>query len=212
MDSKKIKRDIKKNGYCIIPEFIDLDSAKEIRSIYFNILKSCPLHSQNDTFHFEDLKLDPWRKTAVGSSNGLGTRISQVLQTTYVGETFFPRKSTISKVIHKIITLRNLLTNVEPDFGSNPKENRYWNALRFHHYPCGGGHMSQHRDSHFPKILAKVLSLPLCAIPITNSSTPKSSAAKIKESIAGINDSPPSNENLFCPTYFVCKKLSKLTA
>ena len=154
MDSKKIKRDIKKNGYCIIPEFIDLDSAKKIRSIYFNILKSCPLHSQYDTFHFEDLKLDPWRKTAVGSSNGLGTRISQVLQTTYVGETFFPRNSTIYKVIHKIITLRNLLTNVEPDFGSNPKENRYWNALRFHHYPCGGGHMSQHRDSHFPKILA----------------------------------------------------------
>jgi len=31
-------------------------------------------------------------------------------------------------------------------------------------------------------------------------------------SIAGINVSPPSNENLFCPTNFVCRKFSKKTA
>ena len=34
----------------------------------------------------------------------------------------------------------------------------------------------------------------------------------IKKSIAGIKDSPPSKENLFCPTYFFCKKFSKVCA
>ena len=38
---------------------------------------------------------------------------------------------------------------------------------------------------------------------MTNSSTPLSAADSTKVSNAGISDSPPSKENLFCPTYFV---------
>jgi len=37
---------------------------------------------------------------------------------------------------------------------------------------------------------------------MTTSSTPLSAAILIRKSIAGIKDSPPSSENLFCPTYF----------
>ena len=155
MEKTKIEIDIKNNGYCIIPKFINVEYAKEIRKKYYEILKTSSLHSQDEKFHFEDLKLRPWRKTAVGSSNGLGTRISQVLQTTYIGENFFPTDSIIYLTLQKLINLRNILTNIRQDFGSNPNYDGYWNALRFHHYPSGGGHMSQHHDSHFPKILAK---------------------------------------------------------
>ena len=39
-----------------------------------------------------------------------------------------------------------------------------------------------------------------------------SAADEIMASSKGITDSPPSKENLFCPTYFVCKKDSKASA
>ncbi len=155
MEKTKIEIDIHNNGYCIIPKFIDIENAKIIRKEYFKIQKKSTLHPQDEVFHFEDLKLNPWRKTAVGSSNGLGTNISQVLQTTYIDEKFFPADNIIYLTSQRLINLRNILTNMRKDFGSNPIGDGYWNALRFHHYPCGGGHMSQHHDSHFPKILAK---------------------------------------------------------
>jgi len=154
MEHEQIELEVIRNGYCIIPNFIDQISAKEIRNEYFQIIQTNPLHSQSENFNFEDLKKNPWRKTAVGSSNGLGSNISQVLQTTYIGETFFKKDTTMSKVIKRVITLRNNLTNIDPHFGCNPQKDLYWNAIRFHHYPSGGGHMAQHHDSHFPKILA----------------------------------------------------------
>ena len=64
----------------------------------------------------------------------------------------------------------------------------------------------------FPKILVNTLSLPLWAIPMTNCFTPISAALSTTASIAGISDSFPSSENLFWPTYFVCKNASKETA
>ena len=154
METKKIQLEILENGYCIIPNFIDKKAANEIRNDYFNIQLNNPLHSQSHKFNFEKLNKCPWRKTAVGSTNGLGSNISQVIQTTYVGEKFFTKTSAFFKSIKKVIELRNYLTDMDLDFGSNPKQDGYWNAIRFHHYPSGGGHMAQHHDSHFPKILA----------------------------------------------------------
>ena len=155
MTNKEIELEVLKNGFCVIPNFISKISAIDIRNQYFKILKTSILHSQSEKFNFEDLEKLPWRKTAVGSSNGLGSKISQVLQTTYIGETFFKKESNIFNIIKKIVALRNNLTNMDPEFGCTPKQDRYWNAIRFHHYPSGGGHMAQHYDSHFPKILAR---------------------------------------------------------
>lgn len=153
MEIIKIKQEVKKNGYYILPNFISKNSAMEIRDEYFKIQKNYTLHSQTEKFHYEELSNHPWRKTTVGSSNGLGENISQILQTSYIGESFFKQNSTIFKTIKKTIELRNNLTKMNLNFGSNPNKDGYWNAIRFHHYPPGGGHMSKHHDMHFPKIL-----------------------------------------------------------
>ena len=53
---------------------------------------------------------------------------------------------------------------------------------------------------------------PRCGIPIQTSSKPRSAAAETIASVSGITDSPPSSENRFCPTNFVCKKDSNASA
>ena len=56
MEHKQIELEVIRNGYCIIPNFIDEISAKEIRNEYFQILQTKSLHSQSESFNFEDLK------------------------------------------------------------------------------------------------------------------------------------------------------------
>ena len=58
----------------------------------------------------------------------------------------------------------------------------------------------------FLNILVSVFKRPRCAMPITKSSTPSSDPFDTSTSRAGIRDSPPSMENLFCPTNFFPKK------
>ena len=56
---------------------------------------------------------------------------------------------------------------MDDNFGSivGFKTGTYWNASRIHHYPCGGGHMAEHADTHFPSILSKA-SIPFVQVAV----------------------------------------------
>jgi hypothetical protein len=49
---------------------------------------------------------------------------------------------------------------VDPSFGSNPEQDRFWNACRVHHYPRGGGFMATHQDTHFPQVIGAQIGKP----------------------------------------------------
>ncbi|SKZ88764.1 Uncharacterised protein [Mycobacteroides abscessus subsp. abscessus] len=61
-------------------------------------------------------------------------------------------------------------------------------------------------------MLANTLRRPRCGIPMTTSSSEYSALWSITASIIGMTDSAPSSEKRFCPTYFVCRKVSNASA
>ncbi len=63
-----------------------------------------------------------------------------------------------------------------------------------------------------PTMLASTLRRPRWAMPMTASSRRCSAAESMVASSSGMSDSPPSSEKRFCPTYLVCRKVSKASA
>ena len=61
-------------------------------------------------------------------------------------------------------------------------------------------------------MLARTLSRPRWAMPMTTSSRWARAAEVIAASSSGISDSPPSSEKRFCPTNLVCRKVSNASA
>jgi len=65
-------------------KYLSRGVAQQARNEYQEIVHSVTLHSQQERFNRFELDKEPWRKTAVGSTNGLGQSISQILQATYI--------------------------------------------------------------------------------------------------------------------------------
>ena len=151
MDNK-ILNDVCKNGFAVIENFIKKEIIADAKKEYFSLLKANKIHSQKERFSLEDLKKNVWRKSAVGSGNGLGQPISQVLQTTYFKETN-QNVANLIATANEAIFLRNSLDQRDKIFGFNPQKDGFWNATRVHHYPQGGGFMSGHRDTYFPQAM-----------------------------------------------------------
>ncbi len=156
-DLANIKECLKVDGYCILKNIIPHEIIENARVEYFQSIHQNYLHAQAESFLPEDILENPWRKTAVGSGNGVGEKYSQVLQTTYLPINNQKNFQNLSHCIKISVILRNKLTNMNKDFGFgfNFHQGTYWNASRVHHYPCGGGHMSEHADTHFPSILSE---------------------------------------------------------
>ena len=161
-----IKEELAIKGYSYLRDFIGQDVCVKARSEYFMSLEGTLLHAQNEPFDREQLQSQSWRKTAIGSGNGVGDKYSQVLQTTYMPFEYRNYKN-LQTCFQKAIVLRNQLTDIESDFGAidDSETSGFWNASRVHHYPCGGGHMAVHTDTHFPPILSKA-SLPFLQVAI----------------------------------------------
>ncbi len=63
-----------------------------------------------------------------------------------------------------------------------------------------------------PTMLASTFSRPRWGMPMTTSSSWCSAALSSTVSSSGITVSPPSSENRFWPTYFVCRNVSNASA
>jgi len=126
---------------------------RDARKEYLAAFSQFKLHAPTHKFKAEDLRTSPWRKLAIGSTNGLGESYAQLLQTTYFAESD-SRCPSLTKLWRLLRVLRNELADLEPSFGSNGARDGFWNACRIHHYPIGGGFMVEHRDTHFPSVLS----------------------------------------------------------
>ena len=152
-----IQESITLKGYHLIKEFIPAEICSSARDEYFQSMLALELNSQAKSFLPTDLLKNAWRKTAVGSGNGLGEKYSQVLQTTYMPLKNLEEFQGLNYCFNQAIQTRNQLTDMPKNFGSENslQPGAYWNASRIHHYPSGGGHMAEHKDTHFPAILGK---------------------------------------------------------
>lgn len=149
---EKILSDVKNEGFSIVESFIDKEITANARQEYLEIQKTQKLHSQKKRFSLNDLEQRPWRKSAIGSGNGNGYPIAQVLQTAYFREVN-SGVTNLSAAASSAIAIRNILDGKPEKFGMFPEKDRFWNATRVHHYPQGGGFMSSHKDTYFPDAL-----------------------------------------------------------
>jgi len=155
----EILNTIKNKGYYILQmnnafgELLD-SSLYEYKKLVMN--KKHKINPSSSSFKWDDIKDKYFTKYCIGSTNGLGNPIAQLLKTTYLPSSIeFLSKSqcNLFKLSKYLVTLRNLLSDLPVDFGYFPKKEKFWNASRIHHYPVGGGFMSRHIDEAFPSIM-----------------------------------------------------------
>lgn len=156
-DLQALRFELREKGYAVVPAKVSgmREIATAAREEYLACMRSAVLHAPRHRFTRHQLASGPWRKLAIGSTNGLGDPYAQLLQTTYFDEHTCDRIApSLSVLFQELIALRNALVDDLPDRGSVPARDGFWNACRIHHYPRGGGFMVAHRDTHFPKVLA----------------------------------------------------------
>ena len=154
LDHDQIKVELEDKGFYILENSSIAEVIPHARSEYLNLFSKLKIHPPRERFTHTDLKEKPWRKLAIGSTNGLGESYAQLLQTTYFDEQSNQHPN-LRKLFSFMIEMRNQLLGLALDFGSNPVRDLYWNACRVHHYPAGGGFMMAHKDTHFPQVLEK---------------------------------------------------------
>jgi hypothetical protein len=152
IDPVKIDKELNSNGYLIIHDAEIEQLSVEARAEYERCFRASKLHATREKFHYSVLAKEPWRKLAIGGSTGLGYPYAQNLQSIYfdANDSNYPA---LGALFALMVLIRNKLMGVDPDFGSNPERDRFWNACRVHHYPRGGGFMATHQDTHFPQII-----------------------------------------------------------
>ncbi|MEI9924751.1 MAG: hypothetical protein WDN50_15555 [Bradyrhizobium sp.] len=163
IDTDCIDKELDRRGYVIIRDAGIEQTCMEAREEYLRCLQKSKLHATREKFHYSVLAKEPWRKLAIGSSNGLGDPYAQNLQSIYfdANDQNFPA---LGSLFDTMLLIRNKLMGVAPSFGSNPEQDRFWNACRIHHYPRGGGFMATHQDTHFPQVIAAQIGKPFYQI------------------------------------------------
>jgi len=150
-DIKKIQEQIKTNGYFVLKNERTIELANGARQEYRDSFNKLPLRKGG--FSYSELQKTSIRKKNISSANGVGESYPQVLQTVYYPTVVgLPN---LKQIFDLEIEIKNQAVNMPADFGNDPKRDQWWNASRVHHYPCGGGFMVQHRDTHFPNIMGQ---------------------------------------------------------
>lgn len=152
MDLITLQNQVLENGFAIYSDSNLTTLGNSARAEYLLAFHKLKIHSPREKFHYSSLDREPWRKFAISSANGVGEPYAQFLQTTYFSEADASNPA-LNSAFKFLISFRNQMLGLKVDFGSNPKEDGFWNACRVHHYPKGGGFMVEHRDTHFPKVL-----------------------------------------------------------
>jgi hypothetical protein len=159
LDPRQIDKELNARGYLIIHDAGLKQTCVAARAEYDRCLKSSPLHATRERFDYSALLEKPWRKLAIGSTNGLGDPYAQNLQSIYFNSSD-PSYPALGSLFHTMVLIRNRLMGVDPSFGSKPEKDRFWDACRVHHYPRGGGYMATHKDTHFPQVIGAQIGKP----------------------------------------------------
>ncbi|MGN6087568.1 hypothetical protein [Trinickia sp.] len=143
-----ISAGLERDGYFILRNEEVSALVHAARGEYLSALDGLEINAQKSRFNRADLSHQPWRKMAIGATNGVGEPYAQFLTSTYFSEST-PKFFAINVLFGVLLGLRDILFNLtDKDALSGT-----WNACRIHHYPRGGGFMSMHKDTHFPKVL-----------------------------------------------------------
>ena len=165
MDPEQIDDELDRRCYVVIKHSELVAASIAARAEYDRCLRVARLHAPRERFHHSVLRNEPWRKLAIGSSNGVGDPYAQNLQSIYFDEND-RNYSALGSLFRIMIEVRNRVMRLGPAFGGDPQRDRFWNACRIHHYPRGGGFMVWHRDTHFPAIIDAQIGKPFYQVSV----------------------------------------------
>ena len=77
IDPERIDKVLDEQGYLTIKDPAIATASSAARADYDRCLKASRLHPTREKFHFSSLSKEPWRKLAIGSSNGIGDPYAQ---------------------------------------------------------------------------------------------------------------------------------------
>src|SRR5262245_44069651 len=165
IDPDQVDIELDRHGYFVINDADIAPTCLAARTEYELCLQTTQIHAPREKFNYSSLSNGPWRKLAIGSSNGIGDPYAQNLQTIYfdANDKNYPALGSLFKLM---IAVRNRLMRINPSFGDNPERDRFWNACRIHHYPRGGGFMAMHKDTRFTRIIDAQIGKPFYQVSI----------------------------------------------
>jgi hypothetical protein len=120
IDPERIGRVLDEQGYITIKDAAIAESSSAARADYDRCLKASKLHATREKFHFSSLSREPWRKLAIGSSNGIGDPYAQNLQSIYF-DASDPNYPALGALFKFMIAVPNRLMRLAPSFGYNPR-------------------------------------------------------------------------------------------
>jgi hypothetical protein len=139
----QLSADLKRDAYSCIrgvfsPEEI-ISARERMRSVFD--AKNDRKHDPKDA----DAIRNNFQKLQVGGTKGVNG-CARFLRMFY-NPTFCEDIYGMREIFKRLITFRNHLYSLPPDFTINGIENEMWSASRVNHYPKGGGFMAPHADT-----------------------------------------------------------------
>src|SRR4051812_25978693 len=83
IDPDQIDKELDRCGYFVINDAEVAAACSAARTEYDRCLQTAKVHPPREKFHYSSLSNGPWRKLAIGSSNGIGDPYAQNLQSIY---------------------------------------------------------------------------------------------------------------------------------
>ena len=129
IDPEQIDHELDQRGYFVINDAEIAAACAAARTEYERCLQTSEVHAPREKFHYSSLSSEPWRKLAIGSSNGIGDPYAQNLQSVYfdANDSNYPA---LGSLFRFMIAVRNRLMRLDLSFGDNPERDRFWNAAR----------------------------------------------------------------------------------
>jgi hypothetical protein len=123
IDPDLIDHELDQCGYFLINDSEVAAASAAARTEYERCLQTSKVHAPREKFHYSSLSREPWRKLAIGSSNGLGVPYAQNLQSIYfdANDTNYPA---LGALFRFMIAVRNRLMRLDVSFGDNPERDR----------------------------------------------------------------------------------------
>jgi hypothetical protein len=101
LDTDYIDNELNGHGYLIVRDAAIERICADAREEYLRCLRFSKLHPTREKFHYSALSNQPWRKLAIGSTNGLGVPYAQNLQSIYFdsGDPNYPALGSLFKTM-----------------------------------------------------------------------------------------------------------------
>ncbi len=152
MNKEDIIKQLKKNGFYIVKNFLNKDDFNIIRNFWINYFKNEPNKEINSNIHKTGIVLGDKNYLAKSKKNSKENNMLRLVQYLW-NEPEHQLTADYSIKLHKI---RNMLTDKDENYGLHYSKDGIAMYLQTNFYPSKKGFMFQHVDGYFKEMMLNV--------------------------------------------------------